>query len=885
MKKSAADTKSFQCSVFNNATGGKSAKCVEIAKSTRHEVTSASKLVEARNCPRGNSENSGGIIKHRIQLQLADSNGFPVIPASDGTFCPNGTDTRFWVDLEIVKIGPTVNIYLPLINFQVGQVSPSDPYCPGGERIPGYPSPGGYLYTSDGWLPENLRPLDACPRSVLVPSNNGLGPSFTYLQDACSLTQPPVGYIVEIRDDGSINIQCAGTFGNIIPLGPHVIAPCSISYIAHQRKSLSKNIVISTGATDITQFSNSGSVFPPLNIALRDLHNMDAYGGKVVWTWADNSMVADKTNGVTNVMVRIGHVSANETITLGKAVQLTNFEAQYPTFQFMDFNTEVTIIRAGPFAGRIVVSYGVVEQNFTASPVNGYIYTARAVSIDGGQTWPPLFDGLIDQPLNGRTNLQPTGPAGAGDVTGVYSDKYGNVFYVVTNHFDDAGNFTNNVTVWNSVDGGDTYNVLFTIPIIGGVEFMDYPTVSFGTKADGQYGLYFAASFGSFNTNDAYPSVGFLPIDGFDLFGPAEFVTLPELAQALATPNITASNDGRVWIQGNNSGVTATPYTYIQPTLFAFKSPGEQLDANWSGAWDINFANNIGETYGDNGEIPSSVPVTISQPLHGFILNSTQSILFDESRQALYAMFARQSPDYSQDMIISLVISRNNGMTWSLPIDIATTNKGNRGFQTMVLNEDPNSEQNPSLIFGWYDGRNDSTYKSLEYFGAAISAVELDKLVSKLTPANPNFLSLTQLVVSVLSSDGSTVLVPPIVAVFTNRSPQNTLPITATAEVVNPPNACSALSNFTRGNIAVVLYDRACGSRTFVGNTESAGAVATVIIICCDLPINSFGGTSTQTAVTISQADGSVLLDALAKNPGARITIKTVPIFSVTPCT
>ena len=34
------------------------------------------------------------------------------------------------------------------------------------------------------------------------------------------------------------------------------------------------------------------------------------------------------------------------------------------------------------------------------------------------------------------------------------------------------------------------------------------------------------------------------------------------------------------------------------------------------------------------------------------------------------------------------------------------------------------------LIFGWYDGRNDPTYKSVQYFGARISAKELDKMVA-----------------------------------------------------------------------------------------------------------------------------------------------------------
>ena len=42
-----------------------------------------------------------------------------------------------------------------------------------------------------------------------------------------------------------------------------------------------------------------------------------------------------------------------------------------------------------------------------------------------------------------------------------------------------------------------------------------------------------------------------------------------------------------------------------------------------------------------------------------------------------------------------------------------------------------------NLIIGWYDGRNDPTYQSVQYFSAIITAQELDKLVEAIPLSNP----------------------------------------------------------------------------------------------------------------------------------------------------
>ena len=203
--------------------------------------------------------------------------------------------------------------------------------------------------------------------------------------------------------------------------------------------------------------------------------------------------------------------------------------------------------------------------------------------------------------------------------------------------------------------------------------------------------------------------------------------------------NIAASLDGRLWLQGQPNvyaasavGGSYAAYSYILPVVINFKSPGAP-DQNYAGSWSCGISNSIAGQYdADSG--------VISEPYAGYFI-CPQSIIYDDSRQALYAIYAAQSPNNSQNMRIYFIISRDNGQTWSSPIDIATSDKGNRGFPSMALNQtiDPVSGKlvSGSLVFGWYDGRNDPTFQSVEYYAAIIPAKKLDKLVNAIPLSHP----------------------------------------------------------------------------------------------------------------------------------------------------
>ena len=643
---------------------------------------------------------------------LRDSSGFPF------------PDTKFWVTLTIIKEGPLVTIQIPLICFQT--LADPSPVSLLGFVF----SPGGYVYTSAGFLPKEFRPTDLIPVSIVAASNNGMSPVFSFTQPPETLPQPPSGYIVQISHKGELKISCAGTFGNIIPVGSQNLMPCTISYVVQQKLKICKNLAISA-ANDITQF-------PPFsraaNDGYRDSHVNDSYQDTVAFTWTDNSTFVNKNNGAMNCMVAIGKI-VNGKLRMNPPVNLTNFPDPVNTSPdttngIQAWDTAVAINRTNPL--NIVVSWGQIDRSVTPITVLPY----RAVSFDGGLTWP----------FNGPMNAPPTGtPAQFGDCRGVASDQFGNIWYSATNRYDNSGNFINQPYFAVSVNGGVDYNYVFqaplTPPFIPGTTEYDYPQYSFGGDGLGNYGLWTSFTM-AIPFSDQSAVVGFLPINYLGSFGTVNFTYPLQSLNAVQTTLNTASEDGRVWIGGIPS---AFPFSFISPTTFLFKSPG-QLDENYAGPFQNAMVNNITSLYG--------VTNSISYPGLGYFTSeSINSILYDDKRQALYALVNSLIPDYfditqtsqpdaSQNMDIFLIISRDNGLTWSNPIAISSTDSANRGFQSMSLNRKFENKEGGStgdLLFGWYDGRDDPTYQSVKYTISLIPAKKLNKLVNSIPLSDPTF--------------------------------------------------------------------------------------------------------------------------------------------------
>ena len=610
---------------------------------------------------------------HDIQLQLFDGNALPV----DGT--------QFWITLKIVKEGKKISLQLPTINFQTGSTS-----------FPQYgPLPGGSLRTSDGFLPEHLRPSDPVYRSYLGASNNGMSSPFSFTTPPSELPVPPVGYIISITFFGALIIQSAGIFDNIIASGAQILMPTDITYLVEPTIKLCDNFTISTGASDVTQFT--GGLYGAAGSAYRDLHVNDAFDDIYAWTWSDNSNIPDKTNNTVNCWVAVAKMK-NGKLKLRKPFQLSNLAPG-----IYSWSSAAAINRMNK--KNIVVSYSVI--NIPTTPY-------RAVSFDGGKTWP----------INGPTNIQPTGPSAAGDNRGVSADKFGNIWYGTTNFADaTTGIPYDQPTFWISSDGGLTFSVAYAAPeFIDPTDFAwDYPQYCFGGDGQGNYGLWFIADYyPNLSGTDIIPAIGFVPITGLGTYGVGTTQFLYSFLNQQFAPSLTASEDGRVWVQ---SYVNSIPL--IAPLVVRFKSPGP-IDQNHAGPWHLTIS---------TIETDSLTPTpTISYPSFGYF-NSVQTTIYDDKRQALYSLIDQQAPDYGQNMRIYLTISRDNGQTWTKPFYISNTDFANRGFPSMALDS-----KTGNLVFGWYDGRNDKTFKSVEYFGVVLLAEQLTKMVEKIPLSNPLYM-------------------------------------------------------------------------------------------------------------------------------------------------
>ena len=351
-----------------------------------------------------------------------------------------------------------------------------------------------------------------------------------------------------------------------------IIVDSEIQYTIEPKKVLLQNILLSGGFTDTTHFSNPAA----LDNGLRDSHVIDAYNGVVVWSWTDNSTVANKTNGTMNVMIVVGNTNDKGKLSITKPINLTNFKAS----GFQAWDTAVAINRMNP--KNIVVSYLLINYN------NGTALPYRAVSLDGGMTW-----------KNGPMNILPTGtPSSVGDNRGVASDKYGNIWYLATNLYNTSGKIINQPYFSVSIDGGITFKRVFDVPLLSnfkvGISEYDYPQFCFGGLGDGSkaYGLWFVSDYYQ-NGQDITPLVGFLPIHNFNSFGTGNTIELNNFKNTQYVPCLTAAQDGRVWCEAINYSIGTTSY----PVATRFKSPG-LLNANYAGPWNVSmvdaaFANGV----------------------------------------------------------------------------------------------------------------------------------------------------------------------------------------------------------------------------------------------------------------------------------------------------
>ena len=684
------------------------------------------------------------IIRNNIELIGYNQNNNPVVGG-----------IPFTITLSITKNKNLVTVQIPEFTFVSGQAAQFT-----------------FLRSQAGLIPQEYAPSDMNPIGILT----GFNPNFGNLP-----------YIVLIQKDGSILVQQSGSFhvrANLIPPGHNTVGPCVVKYIQSKPLTLT-NYIISAASSNFTNASYDFN-------SIRDTHINDAFEGTVVWTWTDNSNIANKASGISNCWVRVGRTDKHGEIFLEAPVQLTNFTVD----NIIAWDTAAAIVRDGPNKGNIVVSYGIISP---AVAVPG-----RAVSLDGGKTWPvpytfPEFFGSItgniltvitvpshpivvgetiytvsdfggtgiipgtkilsqisgtpggigtyllsgppqDVPivliftssaLNGVIPINTGFSDGFGDNGGVQADKFGNIWYNTTNFFDIDFNLINQPVFAASSDGGITYTIVYLPPLdipgfIVGESNYDFPQYCFGGSGSKGYGLWFCVRvFGDTlaPVTGVSSSVGFIPIFEFARYGIGNTI----IAAANGAPtDIAASCDGRVWYQ--NDALDFFDLYGLQTLVY--KSPGP-IDQNYSDQWELDVGGS--STFGQNFlGVPKSLP-----PVFDGAFTLARTIIYDDKRKALYSLIQQQFPQISgtQTVVLWLSISRNNGQTWSDPVNVNNSNIGNRFFASMALDVVAGN-----LLFGFYDGRNDPTnLHNLDYFAAILPACELNRLVENIVLSDPKY--------------------------------------------------------------------------------------------------------------------------------------------------
>ena len=657
------------------------------------------------------------VFTHSITLALQDSYQIPY-------------NNEFPVQLEIFVNNSLVTITIPALNFTIpnGNITYPLPQIP--EIPPAYPvvsPPGGFVYTVDGFLPKKI--CSTVASYLAFP-----------LQSDVSVSGV-TGYDLYLTLDGSLRI--VGQGNNPIPAGPQVCHATSITYLRSSPKTICslKNFPISSGQ------SHFFDAFPTvlLENQLGDAYISDIYNNHFVAMWSDNSHVMTPTFSA-DAVVRIGNIKKNK-INLE---ELTDVIVA-PDDQ-MQWQGSININPTNP-QNVVFNSLRLVDIFYLGLPASEENQLWRAVSMDGGKTWPQTINA---QSSIGRIDGVASIPYSEGDNNGLF-DVYGN--YWITNLTNDGVDTSIlGLAILVSSDGGLNFTVAFNIPPDPSGSIHDFNQMAFG--GDGTFNEDGTPNYALWFVNDHFiyidgsfaglaNTIGYIPVTGLGQFGTAVTVDLFGGIGSI-TPfeygSIEVSRDGNVFI--HFVSVYAGGYYYNTHLLITIPQGivglsnnniiGPYLiDINNSDGLALEASPGLGSAYAYNAD---NVRGDLTQPI--------KAIKYDNHRKVLYGLVPNFDPPFvgtnvpafitdppalvngSQSMRLDLLISTNFGQTWSKVIILRDTKEGCVLKSGLAL--DPIKH---NLLITWYDTRKDQPNNQLvEFYGELLDSDTLDKLISGLGP-------------------------------------------------------------------------------------------------------------------------------------------------------
>lgn len=585
----------------------------------------------------------------------------------------------FDVNVKIRVTGNKVTLTLPDISFNLA--------------VAGVPVQG-FVYTVPGFnLPKSIWPTQLLGKRFVV---NGQGSA---------------KYSVTVGTDGALTISAPDATLSPIPAisGIQKMKSATITYdLPPNTPKIPKNVRMSNGSSNIIGSTDDISGRDYLDYYANDIQKDKNTGVvRAAFVWADNSAGGSLPRNSLALMVKTATVNShNGKVTYGPTVQAT-----FPAANEYHVEAKVAINPTNVNNIVALASQRVVDSTGATIKKN----MLAVSSFDGGLTWstpvtPPWSD--AEEP---------------GDPWVVF-DKFGNCFIsAIVNIIPATPALPAAYAIRNSTDGGRTFpnSVAYipTVDIVGG-GFPDFPKMSIGPDGSGaanKLALWFSFDDADFTQGVVHPGAGFVKVTGLGAF------TTPTVVRSLNEIPQGAGGIGLSQILVNP--VSGAVYFFSTNVNDFSGFANSNSDANLVSVW-VNPTGTVGfnsasflpkrdiiiNNMGINSTGGTTTHFLPWAPARGVGGNGVAPAGYDATRGRLWYAGIDMRPALTNQNVIPLVYSDDEGLTWSDQFLVNEVQTVPVGMSTIAV--EPNTG---IMAAGWYDPRFDPiNQQSVDYFGFVI---------------------------------------------------------------------------------------------------------------------------------------------------------------------
>lgn len=548
----------------------------------------------------------------------------------------------------------------------------------------------GYIFTASGNLPKKISPKSTIYTSFSLPSNEFI-----------------LGYVLHVVDDGSIKISIDGN----IPLFPHILSiyATTISYILPTKNiCIPKNYILYDKSSNAVQLNSDNDFL--------DFYNNDFNDKYVAFTWSDNSASPKPYN--FGIMSRIGKIIRDDNeiyIKFKKPEKVFSPSSEQLFSGCLENSISINKINVK----NIIITSILIDTNELFESSNR-LQLIVAVSNNLGKKW-------NTKRIDNENNL----PLFRADPDSLF-DIYGNHWIVYLSMSSADPDQPLNVTFVVSSDGGESYE-LVTELIAPADTFYDYPRIAFGGSGNNnEHCLWFAVTFMN-NDSSIYRIVtGYIPVFGLGITNIGSINSAFISVNNHVFPEITATNNGTIFLAPskldlrNINGDNGKDGCIDLFTLFG----GVNNFPNFIGPTNL-MCTNIG--INDLSTSTGGKPIPF-QSHRGVFPLGARGIGYDPIRNRLWVLGVDMIPDLSNNMIIFLQYSDNNGKTWSDYIQISDSSIGCRALPSISVDQ-----KTGDIAVFWYDSRLDPQNKSVLPFATLFRANNVESFICDKYVKNKNY--------------------------------------------------------------------------------------------------------------------------------------------------